>query len=632
MDFNNSVFTDNQSQNQEINIPDDCQIVFVSDLFAEDYVGGAELTTEALIESSPFKVFKLRSQHVTLKNLEQGQSRHWVFGNFSNISYDLIPSIVANMSYSVLEYDFKFCRYRSPQKHEVAEQVSCDCSNEMHGKMTSAFLHGARSIWWMSERQQEEYLKHFPFLSENQQVVLSSVFGEAFWHSLKNLRAKYENHDRTGWIVLGSPSWVKGAQAAQERCEEMGYEYEVVWGLPYSELLEKLAQAEGFVYHPAGWDTCPRMVVEAKLLGCKLDINDNVLHKDEIWFETEDPFDTEAYLYAARDRFWKGIKAAWEWRPTISGYTTVLDCKRHQYPWNESITSLLGFCDEVVVVDGGSTDGTWEILEAWASEEPRLKIRKEKRNWNDTRFAVYDGAQKAVARSLCTMDMCWQQDADEVVPESDYGKIHELAKNFPEQVDLIALPVVEYWGGPKKVRMDVNPWKWRISRNKPHITHGIPQHMRRYDEEGCLYASPGTDGCDYVDKESGQIIEHASFYHNEIHKYRIAALQGSEDALTVYSDWFKRNVETLPGVRHYSWFDLERKIKTYRDYWSQHWQSLYNIKQDDTAENNMFFDKPWSEVTDSDINKLAKRLAEETGGHVFHSKVDWTKPTPYIEL
>mgnify|MGYP003661552119 FL=1 len=105
------------------------------------------------------------------------------------------------------------------------------------------------------------------------------------------------------------------------------------------------------------------MVIEAKLLGCKLDINDNVLHKDEIWFKTEDPFDTEAYLYAARDRFWKGIKAAWEWRPTISGYTTTLNCKRHEYPWTESIDSLLGFCDEVVVVDGGSTDGTWETLE-----------------------------------------------------------------------------------------------------------------------------------------------------------------------------------------------------------------------------------------------------------------------------
>ena len=64
----------------------------------------------------------------------------------------------------------------------------------------------------------------------------------------------------------------------------------------------------------------------------------------------------------------------------------------------------------------------------------------------------------------------------------------------------------------------------------------------------------------------------------------------------------------LPGVYHYSWYDLSRKIKTYKNYWSQHWQSMYNIVQEDTIENNMFFDKPWSEVTDSEIDNLAKKL------------------------
>tara|TARA_R110000824_G_scaffold49466_1_gene138674 strand:+ start:1985 stop:3877 length:1893 start_codon:yes stop_codon:yes gene_type:complete len=630
MDFNNSMFQD--SSNLKTSIPDDCQIIFVSDIFVDDYVGGAELTTEALIESSPFKVFKLKSKQVTMKLLEHGHQKHWIFGNFANLNHELIPSIVANMSYSVLEYDFKFCRYRSPQKHQVAENAECNCSDEMNGKMVSAFLHGARSIWWMSERQQEEYLKRFPFLSENNQVVLSSIFGEAFWHQLKTLKTKYANQERKGWIVLDSPSWVKGAEASKARCEEVGYEYETVWGLPYSELLDKLAQAEGLVYHAAGWDTCPRMVIEAKLLGCKLDLNDNVLHKDEIWFDTKDPFDTEAYLYAARQRFWQGIKIAWEWRPSISGYLTTLDCKRHEYPWTKAVDSLLGFCDEVIVVDGGSTDGTWETLESWAVEEPRLKIHKEKRNWEDKRFAVFDGAQKAVARSLCTMEMCWQQDADEVVTEEDWKKIHALAKNFPPQVDLVSLPVIEYWGSEKKVRMDVNPWKWRLSRNKQHITHGIPKPLRQYDEDGKVYAQPGTDGCDYIDIETGQVVPHASFYNGEAHNARIAALQGNEQAFEVYSDWFKRNIEMLPGVRHYSWFDLGRKIRTYRDYWSRHWQSLYGIQQEDTAENNMFFDKPWSDVTEKEIDEMAEKLSQETGGHVFHSKIDWSSPTPHITL
>jgi hypothetical protein len=127
-------------------------------------------------------------------------------------------------------------------------------------------------------------------------------------------------------------------------------------------------------------------------------------------------------------------------------------------------------------------------------------------------------------------------------------------------------------------------------------------------------------------------IPHASFYTEEVHRARAAALSGNKQAQEAYTDWFKRVTDALPGVRHYSWFDIPRKIRTYRDYWSKHWQSLYDIKQEDTAENNMFFDKPWSEVSEEEIDALGARLAEELGGHVFHSKVDWSKSTPWIPI
>jgi hypothetical protein len=180
--------------------------------------------------------------------------------------------------------------------------------------------------------------------------------------------------------------------------------------------------------------------------------------------------------------------------------------------------------------------------------------------------------------------------------------------------------------------MDINPWKWRLSRNMPHITHGIPDALRKTDDEGNLYALPGTDGCDYVHNETYEVIPHASFYTEDVHNARMAAVQGHEQALEDYKVWFQRVVDMLPCVHHYSWFDLPRKIKTYRDYWSQHWQSLYDIPQEDTSENNMFFQKPWTDVTDEDINSLSADLKEKLGGWVFHDPVDFSKPTPHVEL
>ena len=277
-------------------IPDDVEIVFVADMFVENYVGGAELTTQALIDSSPFKIFKILSSKLSMQLLESGHKKFWIFGNFSQVNHELIPSIVANLDYAVLEYDYKYCVWRSAEKHKSATGEDCSCRDSIHGKMISAFMYGAKSLWWMSERQMEYYHKMYPFLKERENTVLSSVFDDNFFAFIKLLREKYTTVERKGWIVLGSTSWIKGLHQAEEWCKKNKKQCEIVWDLPYKDLLEKLVQAEGFVYIPQGGDTCPRMVIEAKLLGCKLHLNDNVEHAKEIWFEADDMFDTEAYF------------------------------------------------------------------------------------------------------------------------------------------------------------------------------------------------------------------------------------------------------------------------------------------------------------------------------------------------
>ena len=118
----------------EISLSADSTVVFVSDLFVEDYVGGAELTSEALISECPLRIDKLKSQNVTMDLLRQGVKKYWIFGNFAALNPQLIPSIVANLQYSVLEYDYKYCRFRSPEKHEASTKQPCDCHDKINGK------------------------------------------------------------------------------------------------------------------------------------------------------------------------------------------------------------------------------------------------------------------------------------------------------------------------------------------------------------------------------------------------------------------------------------------------------------------------------------------------------------------
>lgn len=629
--FSESIFS---LKTQKMSIPDDVKIVFVADLFAEHYVGGAELTTQALIDECPLPHMKILSKDLNLDLLKQGVDKFWIFGNFAQMNPELIPSIIGNLKYSVLEYDYKYCRFRSPEKHLASTGKNCDCQEKLNGKLISAFYYGSRGLWWMSEAQKEWYTRIFPFLLEKNNIVLSSVFSKETLGMIKLLRERSNSlsESKKSWIVLGSDSWIKGAKKAKNWCEENKKEHEVVWNVSYDVMLEKLSRAEGFVYLPEGKDTCPRMVIEAKLLGCKLHLNDNVQHKDEEWFSTENLQEIEEYLFTAPSTFWSGIKNMMDYKPSISGYTTTYNCFNQDYPFIECIKSMLQFCEEVCVVDGGSTDGTWEKLKELSKENSKIVIKQIFRDWNHPRFAVFDGMQKAEARLMCKSTFCWQMDSDEIVHELDAEKIVDLCSKFPPGVDLVSLPVVEYWGGQEKVRLDVMPWKWRLSRNKRNITHGIPLELRKYDSNGNLYAAEGTDGCDMINSETGKRISHVTFYTNEADQLRRSALLGNEQSLKDYNAWFNSVIENLPGVFHYSWYDLERKIKLYKNYWTKHWESLFGKSYEDTASSNMMFDLPWSEVTDEMIKNKAKEFKEKLGGWIWHSKWDGKTTTPHLTI
>ena len=107
--FNKPVFLD-------LGPPPGCEIIFVADMYAEEYVGGAELTTQALIDSCPYKYYKYKASQLTPEIIERGKNAYWIFTNMATINFQLLKSISRKLKYSVIEYDYKYCQYRSPEK------------------------------------------------------------------------------------------------------------------------------------------------------------------------------------------------------------------------------------------------------------------------------------------------------------------------------------------------------------------------------------------------------------------------------------------------------------------------------------------------------------------------------------
>tara|TARA_B000000557_G_C20807449_1_gene458383 strand:+ start:1369 stop:2265 length:897 start_codon:yes stop_codon:yes gene_type:complete len=268
------------------------KIIVVSDAFSNQYIGGAELTLDALIEKleDRYSVIRINSQVLNEKYKEifsKYKNEKWLFGNIVVLNsqiLQLIPYLISD--YSILECDYKYCKYRSEELHFYTEKKQCDCKeNKDFNGLISTFFSRAKNILWMSEGQKLKYERNIEIYNNVNQIVISSIFSKDHINYMSNLNNNPSIKRSNNYVILKSPSWIKGYKSAKNYCLENNLKYEEVWGLQYAQLLLKLRSSKGLVYLPLGDDTCPRIVIESKLLGCDLILNKHVQHKEEEWFK-----------------------------------------------------------------------------------------------------------------------------------------------------------------------------------------------------------------------------------------------------------------------------------------------------------------------------------------------------------
>lgn len=120
----------------------------------------------------------------------------------------------------------------------------------------------------------------------------------------------------------------------------------------------------------------------------------------------------------------------------ISIHTFIWNGEKYQYCWKEAVASFLAFADEVVVVDGNSTDGTLEILRDWEKREPKLKV-----------FVMpfpYDYVVEDLAKHYnygfeqCTGDIIINFDADYILHEKDHADYRVMFNNMLDKKKEVA--------------------------------------------------------------------------------------------------------------------------------------------------------------------------------------------------
>lgn len=285
---------------KEFFIPPATEVIFVADFFASDITGGAELSSEAIIAKCNKTYFKLHSHSLTQAMVNKNKDKTWILLNWKGADIQAIIALFQNQcKVYFIEYDYKYCQFRSSHLHKLQTGKDCDCHNNQHGKLIASLYQAAKHVFFMSEKQKQEYERLFPTFSFKASV-LSSMWNEEDINTFISIKKNRISNGK--WAILKGGSWIKNQEATETYAKSKGLSYELIGGLPYQQFINELGKYEGLIFHPAGFDTCPRLVVEAKLMGLQLDLNDNVQHKDETWFNSDN---IVSYLLSRSGEFWR---------------------------------------------------------------------------------------------------------------------------------------------------------------------------------------------------------------------------------------------------------------------------------------------------------------------------------------
>ena len=254
-------------------------------------LGGTSLTLAAIMEPIRDEVEFISTGDLTPTHLQFKKPRCWIIGNVLAMTPESHKAltILLNQETTVkIDFDYGFCKFRGPTPHRILGKRECDC---LHNPETQALKviydlikEKSSKIFYMSNAQRAIH-NNFLNIPQEKTLVLSSCFTTKTLTKMKELRSKVKNQKYA--IVQGHPGWhsqAKGVSEAVNYAIENNLKYDLISTTTHEEMLEKLSTYKGLIFLPIIEDTCPRITIEAKLMGLDVITNPNSQHTSEEWW------------------------------------------------------------------------------------------------------------------------------------------------------------------------------------------------------------------------------------------------------------------------------------------------------------------------------------------------------------
>lgn len=284
---------------------------FVDD--SVEIIGGTALTLDSIVEPNKENVEFIPTEQLKFIDCIEKEGT-WIFGNIMAIPNVTIATnilwLLNNRSCVKIEFDYGYCAWRSPNSHLSFKNEECECFSgkcevpplpEIYKNITEKCKH----IFYMSQAQLDLHVKYTQQGSAPRSV-LSSCFTKSTYEKFDTLSKKEKNNKFA--IIDGQGGWhtkAKGVEQSITYAKQNNLESDVIKTDTHDEMLEALSNYKGLIFLPIIQDTCPRIVIEAKLLGLELIINSNCQHITEDWWQNKSNQEIISYLKERPNYFWE---------------------------------------------------------------------------------------------------------------------------------------------------------------------------------------------------------------------------------------------------------------------------------------------------------------------------------------
>ena len=256
-------------------------------------LGGTSLTLEAITEPFKDECEFITTSELTRTHLQFKHPKVWIIGNtmaLNKESYESIVDIIQHRTTVKLDFDYGFCKFRGPTPHRILGKKECDCLiNQETATLKNLYCYirdNSSIIFYMSEMQRQIHQQAIG-IKDEQSMVLSSCFTQDSFKKMKEYRDRPKSEKYA--VIDGHQGWhseAKGVKKSINYAVTKNLAYDVFKTDTHDEMLDKLSGYKGLIFLPIIEDTCPRITIEAKLMGLEVITNENSQHTTESWWNS----------------------------------------------------------------------------------------------------------------------------------------------------------------------------------------------------------------------------------------------------------------------------------------------------------------------------------------------------------